>query len=337
MYKNKNVYLLSFYSLNLYPSYLKFLNQAKDFGIFDKILIYNQYNLPKNEKFDSLLKNRLVKSRGFGYWCWKPFIILDTLENMNNDDILIYSDIGCHIDKNGLDCFYEYLDRVIDNKILFFNVGFLEKYYTKADLFSFFEKLDDKSFTDTSQRAATVLLFQKNQFTLNFVKEWLDVFYQDFTLADDTPSKIPNFDGFREHRHDQSIFSILSKKYDLKDINVGKYDYTPFLLLRDKENIYDFIIKNALNNLINKVSWFISKREVRDSFREVLNINILNFIKSYLKKENFIFTSSNNFIFDLLIKNLFLVKIKKYIDNDNQFNEIFKSMLEYESVSLILN
>ena len=32
---------------------------------------------------------------------------------------------------------------------------------------------------------------------------------------DDTPSIIPNYPNFKEHRHDQSIFSLLTKKYNL--------------------------------------------------------------------------------------------------------------------------
>ncbi len=32
-------------------------------------------------------------------------------------------------------------------------------------------------------------------------------------------NKYPNFEGFKEHRHDQSIFSILREKYDFPYLN----------------------------------------------------------------------------------------------------------------------
>ena len=41
----------------------------------------------------------------------------------------------------------------------------------------------------------------------------LDVFYENFHLADDTPSQSNNEVGFIEHRHDQSILSLLLKQY----------------------------------------------------------------------------------------------------------------------------
>lgn len=33
-------------------------------------------------------------------------------------------------------------------------------------------------------------------------------------LVDDSPSLLPNAHGFKEHRHDQSIFSLLMHIYD---------------------------------------------------------------------------------------------------------------------------
>jgi len=34
-------------------------------------------------------------------------------------------------------------------------------------------------------------------------------------MIDDSPSISKNLDCFREHRHDQSIFSLLTKKYNI--------------------------------------------------------------------------------------------------------------------------
>jgi hypothetical protein len=37
------------------------------------------------------------------------------------------------------------------------------------------------------------------------------VFYDDFSLVDDSLSKSPNFMEFKENRHDQSVWSIIGK------------------------------------------------------------------------------------------------------------------------------
>lgn len=134
-----------------------------------------------------MLREKIVPSRGFGYWCWKPFIVLKTLESMNDDDILLYADVGCHLNKEAINKFYKYLDIVIENGALCFELGHVEKSWTKSDLFNYFNVLDNKNITDTFQRAATSFLLLKNNINLNIVNKWLQVFYDDFSLADDTP------------------------------------------------------------------------------------------------------------------------------------------------------
>lgn len=38
--------------------------------------------------------NGLSYSRGFGYWCWKPRVILMALEQIKEGDLLVFLDIG---------------------------------------------------------------------------------------------------------------------------------------------------------------------------------------------------------------------------------------------------
>ena len=255
MYKGRNIYLCAFANIELMPSIIRFYNQAKESNFFDNIFIYNEYNLPKDEKFEALLSHKLVPSRGFGYWCWKPFIILKTLENIKDDDILVYADIGCHINKEGEKRFYEYLDIVIEHKALCFKMQFLESCWTKSDLFNYFGKLNDKNITNSSQRMATICIFEKNDINLEFVNKWLQVYYDDFSLVDDTPSKLPNFDWFIENRHDQSVFSILSKIYDIYAIYSGECDiyikHFPIIGLRDKKKIIDNDIQKSINKIVS--------------------------------------------------------------------------------------
>ena len=96
MYKGRNIYLCAFANIELMPSIIRFHNQAKESNFFDNIFIYNEYNLPKDEKFETLLSHKLVPSRGFGYWCWKPFIILKTLENLKDGDKVLILEACTH-------------------------------------------------------------------------------------------------------------------------------------------------------------------------------------------------------------------------------------------------
>ena len=324
MYKGRNIYLCAFANMELMPSIIRFHNQAKESNFFDNIFIYNEYNLPKDEKFEALLSHKLVPSRGFGYWCWKPFIILKTLENLKDGDILVYADIGCHINKEGEKRFYEYLDIVIEHKALCYKSHWVEAHYTKADLFNYFDKLKDKNITDTPMRPATICIFEKNDINLEFVNKWLQVFYDDFSLVDDTPSKIPNLDGFIESRHDQSVFSILSKIYNASTVYAGEFEVNsknfPFNALRDKKKIID----NDIQKSINKIVWWMPIRKNRNEIRKMYYDYCSNILLDliYNKRTNDKIYNPIDFIIKLYLKNKMNAFIKSNKEIKNFINEL---------------
>lgn len=327
MYKGRNIYLCGFANIELAPSIIRFHNQAKESNFFDNIFIYNEYNLPKDERFESLLSHKLVPSRGFGYWCWKPFIILKTLEKIKDGDILVYADIGCHINKEGKKRFYEYLDIVIEHKALCFKSHWVEAHYTKSDLFNYFDKLNDKNITDTTQRPSGFFICEKNNINLEFVKRWLQVYYDDFSLIDDTPSKIPNLDGFVENRHDQSVFSILSKIYNFYTIAAGEFEinikHFPFNASRDKKNIIDYC---CCYKYIDKIVWWIPNRKKRDYVRNIYK----QYCCSILLDNKQIKIKSHNPI-DFIIKLYLRNKINSHIkENEEIPNDIIDRIAKYK-------
>jgi hypothetical protein len=93
----------------------------------------------------------------------------------------------------------------------------LEKYYTKMDLFIELGCQDNKEITDTPQIFTSPSIWKKTQNTLDFVKLWLS-YSENYHLISDEESTVPNFPGFKDNRHDQSILSCLSK------LNKDKYN-----------------------------------------------------------------------------------------------------------------
>jgi hypothetical protein len=65
---------------------------------------------------------------------------------------------------------------------------------------------------------------RKDRYVEQFIKNWRSIIYADFNLINDAPSLSPNEEDFRDHRHDQSIFSILSKLEGITD-TVSAYEY----------------------------------------------------------------------------------------------------------------
>ena len=337
MYKDRKIYLCSFGNLDLYPSAIRLKKQAESFNIFDEIFIYNEYNLPYDEKFERAFRSKLIPSRGFGYWCWKPFILLKTLESMNNNDILFYTDIGCHLNKEGINRFYEYLDIVIDNGGLSFELALIEKAWTKSDLFNYFNVFNDKNITDTFQRPSGAFWIIKNDVNIELINKWLQVYYDDFSLADDTPSKIPNDNTFNEHRHDQSIFSILSKLYNFytipcKEFEINNKQY-PVNALRDKKDIYTLIAFESCDMFFDKLLWYIPVRKNRHQMRDNLRKYAINLSYKYLgvPKNNDDITLINIKILDNYLKNLINKKIKNYIKyNGKTIDEIRYYINQYK-------
>lgn len=185
-------------------------------GGFDKVISYSRKDIDKN--FYENNKKILEKKKGGGYWLWKPYFIKKTLDKISNGDYIFYADSGSYFNNN----IEPLINKMNNTDILTFIQGNTEKKYTKRDLFI---KLncDNYEITDTPQIMATFLLLRKSNSSINFINKWLKL-CTDYQLITDSNNKLsfPNYKEFIEHRHDQSILSVLSKKMKIKSINLPR-------------------------------------------------------------------------------------------------------------------
>lgn len=149
--------------------------------------------------------------RGAGFWRWKPRIILDRLERLDDGEILIYSDAGVE--------FIEPVSIVIDRMdqdIWLFGNETLHRHWCKRDIIAaIMPGTPWESFDKQAQ--ASVIFFRINNYTRKFVKEWLDwCLFEDGRLIDDSPSRLPNHPEFKENRHDQAILTTLAYREGIK-------------------------------------------------------------------------------------------------------------------------
>jgi hypothetical protein len=136
-------------------------------------------------------------------------------KEIKNGDYIFYADSGSHF-INKID-FLVNLSKKHKQDILPFTCynADAEKTRTKRDAFILM-KLDSKKYTDTLQRGPGFILIKKSKKSIKFFKEFLK-YAQDERIITDMPSTLgKDYPGFVENRHDQSIFSLLSKKYNLK-------------------------------------------------------------------------------------------------------------------------
>lgn len=209
-----DIYLCAFADSRYQKSAQRLLVQADSFGVFKDGYIYDESDL--SSSFVSDFQDRIDHCiRGYGYWVWKPYIILECLEGINEGDVLLYLDVGCHLNKKGKKIFFDYWKEVKNNDSGFLvstlGVKQLESKWTKGDLLDYFGIRNNREIVDTPQYQTGTIFIRKNKDTVDVIKKWLKVYYDNFHLVDDSSSISANIQNFCEHRHDQSILSILLK------------------------------------------------------------------------------------------------------------------------------
>lgn len=183
---------------------------GKHIAHFDKIFSYS----PQDISNDFKLKNAEilnVNSKN-GLFLWKPYIVKKTLDKLNEGDILFYCDSGAFFLKK-MDQVFKLMKKI---DIWCCGLPLIEKQFTKTETFYYLNCLNDK-FTDTNQIHASFFAIKKSKVTVKFVNEWL------FLCENIKILNAKNYDvvqdeniNFVGHRYDQSIFSLLCKKYNIE-------------------------------------------------------------------------------------------------------------------------
>ena len=191
----------------------RLLAQAEACGVFDQCQLFLAKDLQADSEFWAqhgafIMQNK----RGYGYWLWKPYLIKKMMAQMQNGDKLIYLDAGCEIDLQKKESLIKHL-AYVEEDMLIASRTCIEREFCKIDLILKLEMLD-VNYLETFQRQGGAVIYLVCEKTRDFINKWYDLCC-DYHLLDDSPSYNHNLTGFQEHRHDQAIFSLLTKKYNL--------------------------------------------------------------------------------------------------------------------------
>uniref|UniRef100_A0A6C0B7V2 Nucleotide-diphospho-sugar transferase domain-containing protein n=1 Tax=viral metagenome TaxID=1070528 RepID=A0A6C0B7V2_9ZZZZ len=199
---------------NYIDAAIRLCNQAYPFYLFTTITAYTGAYLKKDKTFWKQHGEFITKhKRGFGYWLWKPYLILKTMNQLKDGEIILYLDCGCELDLSEKKYLIDSIEIVKKDKIIGSDTQCMEKVWNKRDLIEFLD-MDKDEHTSSSQRQAGALMIFVCDETRKLVNEWYQLSC-DYHNIDDSPSILPNCTEFKEHRHDQSIFSLLTKKYNV--------------------------------------------------------------------------------------------------------------------------
>ena len=151
-------------------------------------------------------------SRGAGYWRWKPYTLLRRLQALGDGEVLVHLDYDLAIGRNlsALFCLGQNAPRGV---AAFHFPCWTDRGWTKRELADAFNATD--RMLDTAQLYAGLLVLRKTPFALRFLQQWL---HWSTTAEHITDAWDParQYAGFQQHRHDQSILSLLAKRHGLK-------------------------------------------------------------------------------------------------------------------------
>ncbi|MFV0418662.1 MAG: hypothetical protein ACK5KT_08040 [Dysgonomonas sp.] len=177
-------------------------------GKVDKVIEYSPNDI--DESFKEMNNHILSYPRGAGLWLWKPYFILKTLSKLEYGDYLFYCDSGAYY-VNDVRFLIQALKRS-KQSIMGFEIPTLERQFTKKESFT----LMDYSKYDNNQLLGGYVLLKKEDFSIRFVEEWLKYATNEKIISPNYfIPEIEEFEDFRSHREDQSIFSILYHKHNL--------------------------------------------------------------------------------------------------------------------------
>ena len=192
------------------------INRGVDF-----IYNYRRFHIdPEFVKNNPILKESL----GAGYWLWKPYFILKTLESVPENSIIIYADSGvlfrkpirefleqCFMDPNKDTVLFTY-----DPK----DYG-LAGSIASGRVFDILKCREDRCRYGHHVWAGLLILKNTEQ-SKNFIRNWLNYCRDMELLTGATHSN--NYPEFKHIQHDESILSVLAARdhFAVNFINMDK-------------------------------------------------------------------------------------------------------------------
>lgn len=186
---------------------------ARQWGA-DRVIEYGPGDI--DEAFRRRNKEILDTPRGGGYYLWKPYFYRKAYDELGEGDYLVYIDSGAvYINRIQylIDCMEQ---EKVPLMIFSLERERIEKGNTKRDAFVL-TGCDEARYADTPQSIGGYFVCKKAPEVKAYLDEVLQ-YAQDIRIISDKPNVmgLPNYAEFADHRHDQSVISLMSKKYGFK-------------------------------------------------------------------------------------------------------------------------
>ena len=191
----------------------RIIREATEFGEFDEVRAMTEHDIrefiSKHAEFIKLNKY------GYGLFIWKPKVILHTLNSLSDNDVLVYSDAGGSLNKNGLERFNEYLDilKTVDMIAFSTNDSYRSKYFVKADaVMSYCPEMNE---SNVPCCYAGIMMIKKTDASIRLIEDWLKL-CENYHFIDNSKSTLyqekPWFSG---QDADNGLFNLCLLKHKI--------------------------------------------------------------------------------------------------------------------------
>jgi len=225
-------YLLCFSNLRFRLSAQILMQSASKFGINN--IVHRKFEEFSETDFCKQHIDICKEPFGAGFYIWKPYYILEMLQQMNEGELLLYMDAGHVLVNDPAPLFdlaqtknivlftneqgFPYLSATklpftYDN--CYFSVNSI-RFWCKGDAIEALDA-DSQNIMEYPMVDASLMLFKRNEFTLNFCQKWLNYCsIRSLISWDESKGAIANKPGFVKHIYDQSILSLMAAKMQLE-------------------------------------------------------------------------------------------------------------------------
>lgn len=174
--------------------------------------MWNQYSIYET---DFYAQNANIiekyKSIGFGLFIWKPYIILEKLNEIDFGEFIYYQD-SSRYDFTGLEqniqpvC--EYMNSNSIELLPGFMINICNKFLIKPECIKYMGYENNQNFLNSLHYQTSPMILKKTHRTLKFIGEWLKYCKIPKCIVKNVPY----------HQCDQAILNILLDKYNFKGL-----------------------------------------------------------------------------------------------------------------------
>lgn len=188
--------------------YLRQLVQSiQQYGPEFKIIVFHKHHM--DPSFVKQHESILSLPRGGGYWLWKPYIIHETMKQINDGDTLVYLDSSYYFTES----FQSLYDPLQSTDLVVFKnkpneKSHCMKHLCKMDVVLKYDMYTPLFHENVEEYWAGCIFLKKTERTVGIIQDWLSMCCIPENITD-SPSQMPNDSCFWDHRHDQSLLSVV--------------------------------------------------------------------------------------------------------------------------------